>query len=90
MTDLLFEKCVPCSKAVDPLSLEEIQELLCELDGWSCSMTQLNTSGPGRHAYLYQLVKVFEFKTFKAGLEFVKKLGYIAEQVNHHPNISIS
>lgn len=36
-----------------------------------------------------RLVKVFEFGNFKEGLEFVGKVGKVAEGLNHHPDISL-
>lgn len=35
------------------------------------------------------LVKEFKFADFKAALEFVNKVGEIAENMNHHPDIEL-
>jgi 4a-hydroxytetrahydrobiopterin dehydratase len=35
------------------------------------------------------LVKEFKFPDFKAALEFVNKVGEIAERNNHHPDIEL-
>lgn len=37
-----------------------------------------------------QLVKTFIFKDFKSALEFVNKVGQLAEEVGHHPDIELS
>ena len=35
------------------------------------------------------LMRVFEFKDFQAALNFVVKVGELAEMANHHPDIEI-
>lgn len=37
-----------------------------------------------------ELTKEFEFLNFKSALEFVNKVGMLAEEVNHHPDIELS
>jgi 4a-hydroxytetrahydrobiopterin dehydratase len=37
-----------------------------------------------------KLVKEFEFPNFNSGLKFVNKIGEIAEEENHHPDIELS
>ncbi len=32
----------------------------------------------------------FKFEDFKGALEFVNKVGELAEKMNHHPNIDLS
>jgi 4a-hydroxytetrahydrobiopterin dehydratase len=36
-----------------------------------------------------RLERVFEFPNFKTGLDFVNKIGAIAEKENHHPDIQL-
>ncbi len=35
------------------------------------------------------LVREFKFEDFKSALEFVNKIGKIAERMNHHPDIEL-
>ncbi len=35
------------------------------------------------------LVKEFKFPDFKSALEFVNKVGDIAERMNHHPDVEL-
>jgi 4a-hydroxytetrahydrobiopterin dehydratase len=35
------------------------------------------------------LVKTFKFKDFRAALHFVNRVGDVAEEANHHPDIDI-
>jgi 4a-hydroxytetrahydrobiopterin dehydratase len=55
------------------LTPHQIQEALKGLDRWSVE-----------HA---KLLKVYNFKDFKAALAFVNQVGTVAEQLNHHPEI---
>lgn len=44
-------------------------------------------STPGKQQALY---KNFQFKDFATALAFVNKIGTIAEDMNHHPDISLA
>lgn len=56
-------------------SAEEAQAHLGKLSGWQIEGGQL--------------VKTFEFKTFPASLNFVNRVGALAERAGHHPDIDI-
>ena len=73
--NLSQKNCVPCSGGVPPLSLDDAQSLLAQTPGWS-----LNHEGT-------RLERRFTFKNFKLALEFVNRLGGIAEEEGHHPDI---
>jgi len=78
MTDLLSKQCVPCSIGAPTLNEEEINELLPSLkDGWSV----LNNE---------KIEKSYKFKNFKEALDFVNKVGELAEEEGHHPDIFLS
>ncbi len=55
------------------LSDQEIESHLAELKGWEVSESKLK--------------KRFSFKNFAESLAFVNKVGEIAEQMDHHPDI---
>ena len=55
------------------LSENQIQRLLSEIPSWSI-----------KDNLLY---KKYEFPNFKRALDFVNKVGDIAEKENHHPDI---
>jgi 4a-hydroxytetrahydrobiopterin dehydratase len=75
---LSHKKCIPCSKATPPLKGEELRELheLLE-EGWSVIDE-------------HHLEKTYTFHDFKDALSFVNKVGHIAEQEGHHPDIYLS
>lgn len=78
MSRLAKKKCVPCEGGVDPLSREEAEKLLAELNDWALI----------DDAHL--LAKSFHFKDFVESINFVNKVAAIAEEEGHHPDLTIS
>lgn len=37
-----------------------------------------------------QIMKVYEFKSYLEGIEFVNALARLAEQMNHHPDLHVT
>jgi len=78
MSDLAKKECVPCTGGVPPLKGEAVEEFLQKLDGnW-------------RVIEVHHLEKEFSFKDFKEALAFVNKVGSVAEEQGHHPDISLA
>ena len=76
MQDLTKQKCVPCEGGVLPLTKSQIQQYLQQTHGWEFldGKTQ-------------KVKRKFTFKDFKEALDFINKVGELAESENHHPNI---
>jgi 4a-hydroxytetrahydrobiopterin dehydratase len=81
MSDLAAKKCEPCDKDTAPLGDADVQRLLGQLDGWS--VTPGAQIGP-------QIEKEYRFPDFKEALAFVNRVGEVAEQEGHHPDISFT
>ncbi len=80
MVSLVDKKCAPCEDAsVLKLSLGEAKQLNKQIEGWILEE---------KNDYL-QISKQFKFKDFKDSLDFVNKVGEIAEDQGHHPNLYI-
>ncbi len=78
MTDLTQKKCVPCEGGTVPLQEAQIQEYLSQLKtAWGVIEQK-------------KIRKEFKFKDFKEALNFVNQVGELAEQENHHPDISLA
>lgn len=75
--DLSSRECVPCRGGVPPLTPEERQPLLAQLDGWEVI--------DGHH-----LTKQYAFKNFVDALAFVNRVGEVAEANGHHPDLYLS
>jgi 4a-hydroxytetrahydrobiopterin dehydratase len=70
--------CVPCKGGVPPLEGAELDGLLDSLgNGWQVV--------GGHH-----LEKEFRFRNFREALEFTNRVGDLAEQQRHHPDIFLA
>ncbi|MBL8895101.1 MAG: 4a-hydroxytetrahydrobiopterin dehydratase [Rhizobiales bacterium] len=74
--NLATKSCTPCRGGVDPLSLDAARAYLQNTPAWGLM-------DDGR-----RLERKFTFKDFAAALDFVNKVGAIAEEEGHHPDIS--
>ena len=79
MEDLSKKKCIPCEGDIPAFELSEIHKYLKKVDGWDVlSDDQKN----------YFIKKDFKFKNFIESEKFIIKIGKIAEQEGHHPDIN--
>lgn len=74
MTDLASMTCVPCKGGTPPLKGAELGALKKQLPQWSV----IND---------HHLVRKFTFPDFVKALAFVNRVGEVAEQQGHHPDI---
>jgi 4a-hydroxytetrahydrobiopterin dehydratase len=74
MSDLAERECVPCRGGVPPLKGEEIKEFSAQLKEW-------------RVVDEHHLQKTYGFKDFRESLDFVNRVGELAEAQGHHPDI---
>jgi 4a-hydroxytetrahydrobiopterin dehydratase len=75
MSDLP-NKCEPCTGDVPALS-----QILCEvhveaLDGWQLEFPRIR--------------KFYEMKDFRAALAWINRVGMLAEQEDHHPDLHLT
>ncbi|MFN2453196.1 MAG: 4a-hydroxytetrahydrobiopterin dehydratase [Pyrinomonadaceae bacterium] len=74
MTDLKERNCVPCRGGVPPLKGVEIKEFAGQLKSWDVIEE-------------HHLRKIYAFENFRDALEFVNRVGALAEEQGHHPDI---
>ena len=78
MSSLANEKCIPCRGGVPALKGEELAALARELGAeW-------------RVVDEHHLEKEFRFPGFAQALAFTNKVGAIAEEEGHHPDIYLA
>jgi 4a-hydroxytetrahydrobiopterin dehydratase len=80
MTSLADKTCVPCRGGVPPLKGKELADVYRQLPE-SARWTVINE---------HHLVRVFTFPDFKSALAFVNKVGNLAEEQGHHPDILLA
>jgi 4a-hydroxytetrahydrobiopterin dehydratase len=75
---LAGEKCVPCRGGVPPLKGKDLTDLVRDLGGgWQVVKE-------------HHLEKEYRFRDFAMALEFTNKVGAIAEEQGHHPDIYLA
>ena len=70
--------CVPCRGGVPPLPADRVQTFLTQLE----SDWQLNANG--------HLERLYTFNDFAQALDFVNKVGAVAEAEGHHPDLHLA
>jgi len=74
MNELATKTCVPCRGGVPPLEGKELEALAKQVPAWNVI--------EGHH-----ITRSFGFPDFRQALAFVNKVGELAEQQGHHPDI---
>ncbi|HEV8580182.1 MAG TPA: 4a-hydroxytetrahydrobiopterin dehydratase [Thermoanaerobaculia bacterium] len=78
MSDLAQKSCTPCEEGGSALKGEALMKLYGQLqNGWTM---------PNEH----HLEKEYRFKDFREALDFVNRLGEVAEREGHHPDIFLT
>jgi len=77
MIDLKKQKCEACSGNTPKFDEKQIIEHLAKLDNWSVNDEQK------------MIYKKFVFKTFKQALNFTNRVGELADEEGHHPDVSL-
>ena len=75
MTELLEQKCVPCTGSLPPATVEEIERYKKQVPDWNL----ITENGELR------LQRGYKFPNFKTALEFTNQIGELAEAEGHHP-----
>jgi len=74
---LVSKKCKPCEGGVEPCTIAEAEDQLCNLTGWF-----LTHDGQ-------RIRKEWTVKHFKAGMSFFNQVTEVAEADGHHPDLHI-
>ncbi len=78
MSELAQKECIPCKGGVPPLEGAELDALIEKLgNGWSVVDE-------------HHVEKLYEFEDFRQALEFTNRVGELAEEQNHHPDLYLA
>jgi 4a-hydroxytetrahydrobiopterin dehydratase len=78
MTEQLADKkCIPCRGGVPPLKGSELEKLHRNIPTWTVAKE-------------HHLHREFKFPDFKQALDFVNRVGALAEEEGHHPDILLA
>ncbi|MGA8223888.1 MAG: 4a-hydroxytetrahydrobiopterin dehydratase [Candidatus Acidiferrales bacterium] len=77
MSALADKTCVPCRGGVPPLAGKELEKLSQQVPLWKV-------------VNAHHITRPFTFTDFRQALDFVNKVGEIAEKQGHHPDILLA
>ena len=76
MSELASKTCVPCRGGVPPLKGPQLSELAGKVSGWTVVEE-------------HHITKSFKFSDFRQALTFVNRVGELAEEQGHHPDLTL-
>lgn len=80
MVDLASKTCVPCRGGVPPLKGKELADM----------HRQLPQFAHWKVVNEHQVTRAYTFPDFKQALDFVNRVGAIADEQGHHPDIFLT
>ena len=75
--ELASKTCVPCRGGVPPLEGNDLSELHKQVPGWEVVQE-------------HHLSRTHNFTKFRTALDFVQRVGELAEEQGHHPDIYLA
>jgi 4a-hydroxytetrahydrobiopterin dehydratase len=76
MSELAAKKCVPCRGGVPPLTGDQIAPLAAQVPDWQV-------------VNAHHLVRRIKTRNFADALALVNKIGALAEEEGHHPELKL-
>jgi 4a-hydroxytetrahydrobiopterin dehydratase len=76
--ELTSKHCVPCEGGIPPLTPAEVQDRLAAVPDW-----KLTADGK-------RIRREWRARDFATALEFFNRVGQIAEQEDHHPDLHLT
>jgi 4a-hydroxytetrahydrobiopterin dehydratase len=77
MVPLARRRCVPCRGGVPPLGTDEIAPLHAQIPAWQVRASR-------------RLERHFRFRDFAAAWQFLDRIGALAEEEWHHPDLHLA
>ena len=74
--DLSSKTCTPCRGGIPPLTAAEASGYSRQAPGWALEDDA------------HRLERSFKFRNFREALDFVTRVGELAEREGHHPDVS--
>jgi 4a-hydroxytetrahydrobiopterin dehydratase len=81
VSQLATKQCVPCRGGVPPLRGAALLQLLEQLGGEASGWRIVDE---------HHLEKEYRFRDFAEALAFVNRVGAMADEQNHHPDVSLA
>jgi 4a-hydroxytetrahydrobiopterin dehydratase len=86
MSALAQRECVPCRGDVPPLTREQLAPLVALIDpAW-----QIREVPDAKRGTILMLARDYRFDDFKAAMAFAVRVGTVAEEQQHHPDLHVA
>ena len=86
MKSLAERQCIPCRGDVPPLTREQLAPLVAEIDdAWD-----VRDVPDERRGTIMMLKREYRFKNFKEAMAFAARVGELAEEQQHHPDLLVA
>jgi 4a-hydroxytetrahydrobiopterin dehydratase len=83
---LAERQCIPCRGDVPPLTREQLAPLVADIDGaWD-----VRDIPDERRGSVMMLKREYRFKNFKDAMVFAARIGDLAEEQQHHPDMHVA
>jgi 4a-hydroxytetrahydrobiopterin dehydratase len=77
-TELTHKHCAPCEGGVQPLTAQQVRDLLPAVPTWKAT-------ADGK-----RIRREWRMRDFAAALDFFNRVGQIAEAEDHHPDLHLT
>jgi 4a-hydroxytetrahydrobiopterin dehydratase len=77
MSDLASKTCVPCRGGVPALKGDQLHRYSHQLPQWKVVDE-------------HHIMRIFKFPDFEQALDFVNRVGAVAEEQGHHPDLLLT
>ena len=77
MTELADKTCIPCKGGIPPLKGQPLRALADQLVSWQVIDE-------------HHLTRTYAFEDFAQALAFTNRIGHLAEEQDHHPDIHLT
>jgi len=77
-SELTRKHCTPCEGGVPPLSPEQVRTYLASVPDWKLTTDQ------------QRIRREYRVQDFSSALGFFQRVGQIAEEENHHPDLHLT
>ncbi len=86
VASLAERQCIPCRGDVPPLTRAQLAPLVAEIDeAWD-----VRDRPDPRRGSVTLLTREYRFQDFKAAMGFAARVGDVAEEQQHHPDLHVA
>ena len=86
MESLADRQCIPCRGGIPPLTREQLAPLVAQID----PQWDVRDVPDERRGSVMMLQREYGFRDFKDAMAFATRVGEMAEEQRHHPDLHVA